>query len=460
MAETVAVILAAGQGKRMHSRLPKVLHRIAGRSLLEHVLAATREAGIEDNIIVIGHGAGEVKAVLGTEQKYAFQEQQLGTGHALAQAREAAGEANTVLVLCGDTPLIRPATLTGLLQHHRDTGAAVTILSARIADPTGYGRIIRDGQGRVKGIVEERDATPSEKAINEINTGIYCFAAAFLWPTLAQLKPDNDQGEYYLTDVVALAVDQGLRVETLVAGDAGEVLGVNDRAQLAAAGAVWRRRINAAHMQSGVTIIDPETTYIDVTVTIGRDTIIYPGTFLEGNTIIGAGCCLGPGTTIRDSQVGDGSTITYAVVLESTIGPGCQIGPFAYLRPGTILEAGVKVGDFVEIKASRVGRGSKVPHLTYLGDATVGREVNIGAGTITCNYDGRQKWPTIIEDGAFIGSNTNLVAPVRVGAGALIGAGSTITEDVPAGSLALARERQVNLPSRGKKGEERRQEKR
>lgn len=459
MAETVAVILAAGQGKRMHSRLPKVLHRVAGRSLLEHVLAATREAGIEDNIIVIGHGAGEVKAALGTEQKYAFQEQQLGTGHALAQAREAAGEAATILVLCGDTPLIRPATLTGLLQQHRDTGAAVTILSARIADPTGYGRIIRDGQGRVKGIVEERDATPAEKAINEINTGIYCFAAAFLWPALTRLKPDNDQGEYYLTDAVALAVSQGLRVETLVAGDAEEVLGVNDRAQLAAAGAVWRRRINAAHMQSGVTIIDPETTYIDVTVTIGRDTIIYPGTFLEGNTIIGAGCCLGPGTTIRDSQVGDGSTIIHAVVLESTIGPGCQIGPFAYLRPGTILEAGVKVGDFVEIKASRVGRGSKVPHLTYLGDATVGREVNIGAGTITCNYDGRQKWPTIIEDGAFIGSNTNLVAPVRVGAGALIGAGSTITEDVPAGSLALARERQVNLPSRGKKGEEKRQEK-
>ncbi|QGP92068.1 Bifunctional protein GlmU [Neomoorella glycerini] len=459
MAETVAVILAAGQGKRMHSRLPKVLHRVAGRSLLEHVLAATRQAGIEDNIIVIGHGAEEVRAALGPEQKYALQEQQLGTGHALAQARQAAGEAATVLVLCGDTPLIRPATLSGLLHHHRATGAAVTILAARIADPTGYGRIIRDGQGQVKGIVEERDATPVEKAINEINTGIYCFAAAFLWPALARLKPDNDQGEYYLTDVVAMAVSQGLRVETLVAGDAGEVLGVNDRAQLAAAGAVWRRRINTALMLDGVTIIDPEATYIDVTVTIGKDTIIYPATFLEGHTIIGAGCSLGPGTTIRDSQVGDGSTVIHAVVLESTIGPGCQVGPFAYLRPGTVLEAGVKVGDFVEIKASRIGRGSKVPHLTYLGDATVGMGVNIGAGTITCNYDGRQKWPTIIEDGAFIGSNTNLVAPVRVGAGALVGAGSTITEDVPAGALALARERQVNLPTRGKKGDEKRQEK-
>ncbi|WP_258360700.1 bifunctional UDP-N-acetylglucosamine diphosphorylase/glucosamine-1-phosphate N-acetyltransferase GlmU [Moorella sulfitireducens (nom. illeg.)] len=459
MAATVAVILAAGQGKRMHSRLPKVLHRIAGRNLLQHVLAATREAGIEDNVIVIGHGAGEVKAALGEKQKYAYQEKQLGTGHALARAREAAGEAGTILVLCGDTPLIRPATLTGLLQQHRDTGAAVTVLTARVADPTGYGRIIRDGQGQVKGIVEERDATPLEKAINEINTGIYCFAAAFLWPALARLKPDNDQGEYYLTDVVALAVDQGLRVEALVAGDAEEVMGVNDRVQLAAAGAVWRRRINTALMRDGVTIIDPETTYIDVTVTVGRDTVIYPGTFLEGNTIIGAGCCLGPGTTIRDSRVGDGSTITYAVVLESTIGPGCQVGPFAYLRPGTNLEREVKVGDFVEIKASRVGRGSKVPHLTYLGDAMVGAGVNIGAGTITCNYDGRQKWPTIIEDGAFIGSNTNLVAPVKVGAGALVGAGSTITEDVPAGALALARERQVNLPSRGKKGDEKRQEK-
>ncbi|CEP68397.1 Bifunctional UDP-N-acetylglucosamine pyrophosphorylase/glucosamine-1-phosphate N-acetyltransferase [Moorella glycerini] len=459
MAETVAVILAAGQGKRMYSRLPKVLHRVAGRSLLEHVLAATRQAGIEDNIIVIGHGAEEVRAALGPEQKYALQEQQLGTGHALAQAREAAGEATTVLVLCGDTPLIRPATLSGLLQHHQATGAAVTILSARVADPTGYGRIIRDGQGQVKGIVEERDATPAEKAINEINTGIYCFAAAFLWPALGRLKPDNDQGEYYLTDVVAMAVSQELLVQTLVARDTEEVLGVNDRAQLAAAGAVWRRRVNTALMLDGVTIIDPEATYIDVTVTIGKDTIIYPGTFLEGHTIIGAGCCLGPGTTIRDSRVGDGSTVIHAVVLGSTIGPDCQVGPFAYLRPGTVLEAGVKVGDFVEIKASRIGRGSKVPHLTYLGDATVGTGVNIGAGTITCNYDGRQKWPTIIEDGAFIGSNTNLVAPVRVGAGALVGAGSTITKDVPAGALALARERQVNLPTRGKKDDEKRQEK-
>ncbi|MEW8958339.1 MAG: bifunctional UDP-N-acetylglucosamine diphosphorylase/glucosamine-1-phosphate N-acetyltransferase GlmU [Moorella sp. (in: firmicutes)] len=451
MAAVVAVILAAGQGKRMHSRLPKVLHRIAGRSLVEHVMAAAGEAGVEENVIVIGHGAEEIKAALGAGQKYAFQERQLGTGHALAQARGAVGNANDILVLCGDTPLIRGTTLKKLLHHHFVTGATATLLTARLANPQGYGRIVRDEEGRVKAIVEERDAAPEEKAIKEINTGIYCFKADFIWPALQQLKPDNDQGEYYLTDVVALAAARGLSIEAVTVEDEEEVLGVNDRVQLAEAAAILWRRINQAHMQAGVTIVDPATTYIDVTVTIEKDTIIYPGTFLEGNTIIGAGCFLGPGTTIRDSRVGEGSTISHAVVLESVIGPGCQVGPFAYLRPGTVLEAGVKVGDFVEIKASRVGRGSKVPHLTYLGDATVGKEVNIGAGTITCNYDGSQKWPTVIEDGAFIGSNTNLVAPVKVGAGAVVGAGSTITEDVPPGALALARERQVNLPSRGKK---------
>ncbi|MBC7324289.1 MAG: bifunctional UDP-N-acetylglucosamine diphosphorylase/glucosamine-1-phosphate N-acetyltransferase GlmU [Moorella sp. (in: Bacteria)] len=459
MSDTVAVILAAGQGKRMHSRLPKVLHRIAGRSLVEHVLAATREAGISESVVVVGHGAEEVKAVLGPALTYALQEQQLGTGHALARAREAAGQAATLLVLCGDTPLIRATTLARLVEHHRATGAAVTLLTARVKDPAGYGRVVRDEYSRVRAIVEDRDASPAEKAINEINTGFYCFATSFLWPALARLQPDNSQGEYYLTDVVTMAVNADLPVEAVVSEEPGEVLGVNDRVQLAEARAVLQRRINTALMLGGVTIVDPQATYIDATVSVGVDTIIYPGTFLEGYTIIGAGCQVGPGTTIRDSQVGDGSTLLHAVILESTIGPGCQVGPFAYLRPGTILEAGVKVGDFVEIKACRIGGGSKVPHLTYLGDTTVGREVNIGAGTITCNYDGRRKWPTVIEDGAFIGSNTNLVAPVKVGAGALVGAGSTITRDVPAGALALARQRQINLPARGKKVDEERQEK-
>ncbi|BCV20022.1 bifunctional UDP-N-acetylglucosamine diphosphorylase/glucosamine-1-phosphate N-acetyltransferase GlmU [Moorella sp. Hama-1] len=449
--EAIAVILAAGQGKRMHSRRPKVLHRIAGRYLVEHVLAAAREAGIDKQVIVIGHGAEEVREALGPGYTYVLQEQQLGTGHALARARKAANTAATVLVLCGDTPLLRPETLARLLKEHRDRQAAVTVLTAVLDDPTGYGRIIRDGQGRVTGIVEERDASPMERTIREINTGTYCFAAAYLWPFLEQLKPDNDQAEYYLTDVVALACRESLPVLAVATDDPEETLGVNDRAQLAAAGAVLQRRINNRLMLAGVTIIDPIATYIDATVQVGQDTIIYPGTFLEGHTIIAAGCTLGPGTTLRDCQVGEGSQIIHTVALESQIGAGCQVGPFTYLRPGTILEDRTKVGDFVELKATRIGTGSKVPHLTYLGDTTVGTGVNIGAGTITCNYDGQKKWPTVIEDGAFIGSNSNLVAPVRVGAGALVGAGSTITEDVPAGSLALARGRQVNLVGRGQK---------
>ncbi|MGI9860990.1 bifunctional UDP-N-acetylglucosamine diphosphorylase/glucosamine-1-phosphate N-acetyltransferase GlmU [Moorella naiadis] len=456
---TVAVLLAAGQGKRMHSRRPKVLHRIAGRYLVEHVLAAAREAGIDKQVIVIGHGAAEVREALGPGYTYVLQEQQLGTGHALARAREAADTAATVLVLCGDTPLLRPETLARLLKEHQDRQAAVTILTAVLDDPTGYGRIIRDGQGRVTGIVEERDASSRERAIREVNTGTYCFAAAYLWPFLEQLKPDNDQAEYYLTDVVALACQENLPVLAVATGDPEETLGVNDRAQLATAGAVLQRRINRNLMLAGVTIIDPVATYIDATVQVGRDTIIYPGTFLEGHTIIAVGCILGPGTTLRDCQVGEGSEIIHTVALESQIGAGCRVGPFAYLRPGTILEDRTKVGDFVELKATRIGTGSKVPHLAYLGDTTVGTGVNIGAGTITCNYDGQKKWPTVIEDGAFIGSNSNLVAPVRVGAGALVGAGSTITEDVPAGSLALARGRQINLTGRGKKSAAGRQEK-
>jgi len=451
MLEATAVILAAGQGKRMRSEIPKVLHRLAGRTLVEHVLTATREAGIEKNIIVIGHGAEAVRNTLGEDYKYVLQEPQLGTGHALAQAREAAGKTATVVVLCGDVPLIRPATLTRLLQHHYQARAVVTVLTSEVNDPTGYGRILRGEHGRVKGIIEERDAVPQEKLIQEINTGTYCFSASFLWPALARLRPDNDQGEYYLTDVVALACQQGLAVQALATDDPEETLGVNDQVQLARARTILRQRINKRLMLAGVTIIDPENTYIDATVSIGPDTIIYPGTLLEGQTTIAANCRIGPGTIIRDSRVGPGSNVMHTVAMESSLGPSCQVGPFAYLRPGTVLEDDVKVGDFVEIKASHIGPGSKVPHLTYLGDTTVGAGVNIGAGTITCNYDGQKKWKTIIEDGAFIGSNANLVAPVKVGSRSMVGAGSTITEDVPAGTLALARERQINLPLRGKK---------
>ncbi|MDK2820646.1 MAG: bifunctional UDP-N-acetylglucosamine pyrophosphorylase / glucosamine-phosphate N-acetyltransferase [Clostridia bacterium] len=445
MPEVAAVILAAGKGKRMHSDIPKVLHQVAGKPMVKHVLEAAEAAGINKNIIVVGHEAQLVVDTLGRQNIYVLQEQQLGTGHALAQAREKASSVATVLVLCGDTPLIKSQTLEKLLQHHQKKEAAVTILTSRVDNPTGYGRIIRDVEGKIKGIVEERDASEEQKLINEINTGIYCFDTSYLWTFLEQLKPDNDQGEYYLTDVVAMCCQHNLITESVVTNEPEEVLGVNNRAQLAIAGQILRERINNKLMLSGVTIIDPETTYIDSTVIIGSDTVIYPNTFIEGNTTISSHCQLGPGTTIRDSKVDTGCKIINSVVLESEIGSDCEIGPFAYLRPGTVLQKEVKVGDFVEIKASIVGTGSKIPHLSYIGDADIGKKVNIGAGTITCNYDGNKKWPTQIGDGAFIGSNANLVAPVKVGGGALVGAGSTITKDVPSNSLAIAREKQKNL---------------
>ncbi|SMB89451.1 UDP-N-acetylglucosamine pyrophosphorylase [Thermanaeromonas toyohensis ToBE] len=450
MEGVVAVILAAGEGKRMRSDLPKVLHRVAGRTLVEHVLAAVEGAGIHEIVLVIGHGGELVRSYLGPRYKYAWQERQLGTGHALAQAQELVRGASTLLVLCGDTPLLRSSTLAALVAAHREEGAAATLLVACVEDPTGYGRVLRDSHGLVQKVVEERDATPDIKAIKEINSGTYCFTASLVWPALEEIKPLNAQGEYYLTDIIELFCRRNEKVQAIKCADPEEILGVNDRVELARAAQVLRRRINEELMLKGVTIVDPATTFIDAGVEVGRDTVILPFTFLEGRTSIGSRCIIGPQTTVKDSSIGEETSISYSVIWESVVGSRCQIGPFAYLRPGTILADRVKVGDFVEIKASRVGEDSKVPHLTYLGDAEVGKNVNIGAGTITCNYDGHQKWPTIIGDGAFIGSNTNLVAPVEVGEKALIGAGSTITKNVPAGALALARARQVNLPDRGR----------
>jgi len=446
----VAVVLAAGEGKRMRSDVPKVLHRVAGKALIEHVLVAVEDAGIRDIIVVIGHGGEMVQSYLGPRYKYAWQERQLGTGHALAQARELAEGASTLLVLCGDTPLLRPSTLASLVRKHQEEKAAASILVASLEDPTGYGRVVRDPSGRVKRIVEERDAAPEVKAIKEINSGTYCFNASLVWPALEKIKPLNAQGEYYLTDIIELFCLRGEKVLAVECPDAEEILGVNDRVDLARAAQVLRRRINEELMRKGVTIVDPAATFIDAEVEVGRDTILLPFTFLEGKTTIGCRCTVGPQTTIKDSSIGEETSVSYSVVWGSVVGSCCQIGPFAYLRPGTVLADRVKVGDFVEIKASRVGEGSKVPHLTYLGDAEVGKNVNIGAGTITCNYDGHQKWTTVIGDGAFIGSNTNLVAPVEVGEKALVGAGSTITKDVPPGALALARAEQVNIPEKGR----------
>ena len=447
MAGVIAVMLAAGKGTRMCSKLPKVLHQVAGKHMAWHVLTAATCAGVEQTIVVVGHQAELVRAALGPDCLYVHQENQLGTGHAVLQARTLIpAEADTVLVLCGDTPLLRPETISRLISVHREKQAAATVLTAVLPDPGGYGRVIRGTDSTVSKIVEAKDATPEELAVKEINTGTYCFQKEFLLTALQEITPVNAQGEYYLTDVIAFADQRGLKVTGLIAEDYQEVMGINNRVDLALAARLLRERINRALMEAGVSLLDPASTFIDAGVTIGMDTVVYPFTIIEGTTVIGSDCTLGPGATIRDAHIAGGVSVFASVVLESRIGDGCTIGPYAHLRPGTILEAGVKAGNFVELKKSTIGAGSKVSHLTYLGDATLGSQVNVGAGTITCNYDGVHKWPTVIGDKAFIGSNTNLVAPVEVGSEAVIGAGSTITKDVPPGTLGLARNRQTNIP--------------
>jgi bifunctional UDP-N-acetylglucosamine pyrophosphorylase/glucosamine-1-phosphate N-acetyltransferase len=440
------VILAAGKGKRMKSRLPKVLHRVCGRPMIWHVLSAVRALRPDRILVVLGHGGDEVRRAVGEDAEVVFQEEQLGTAHALLQAEgRLRGFPGEILVLCGDTPLIRSTTLADLVARHRSRGAAATLATARLEDPTGYGRVLRGPAGEVRGIREEKDATGSERGIREVNAGIYCFSTGELFELLAGLTPDNQQGEFYLTDVVARMVERGLVVADYALEDPEEILGVNDRRQLALVEDIMRRRILERLMLEGVTVVDPGATYVDAGVRVGHDTVLYPFTFLEGETEIGAECHIGPGARLVDSRVGDRVTVQYSVVLESVVEEASQVGPFAHLRPGTHVGRRVRVGNFVEVKKSRLGEGSKVPHLSYIGDATVGGGVNVGAGTITCNFDGRHKWPTVIGEGAFIGSNVSLVAPVEVGPGATVAAGSTITRDVPAGALGLARSRQTNV---------------
>lgn len=445
MAEFVAVILAAGKGTRMKSALPKVLHRVGGRPMLGHVLAVAAQAGAARSVTVIGFGADAVREEIGPASEFVVQAEQLGTGHAVMQAREAlAGYDGTVMVLCGDTPLLTADLLSRLYAAHREAGAKATVLTARMADPAGYGRVIRDG-GRVVRIVEQKDANPAELAVDEINTGIYCFESRPLLAALDGLTCDNKQGEYYLTDVIGIFVAQGAKVWALTAGDERETLGINSRRQLAEAEKILRRRKLDELMDAGVTIMDPDSTFIDAGVSIAADTVIYPFTWLEGATSIGRGCAVGPNTRLTDTELGDNVTIHFSYAHECAIGSGANVGPYVHLRPDTVLDEGVKVGNFVEIKNSKVGRGSKVPHLSYIGDTDMGGGVNIGSGTITVNYDGKKKYRTVIEDNAFIGCNTNLVAPVTVGRGAYIGAGSTITKDVPPDALGVARARQTNI---------------
>ncbi|HEY5673221.1 MAG TPA: bifunctional UDP-N-acetylglucosamine diphosphorylase/glucosamine-1-phosphate N-acetyltransferase GlmU [Malonomonas sp.] len=439
-----AVILAAGQGTRMKSDLPKVLHPVAGKPMLSHVVQTARALNALPIIPVVGHGADLVRNALDSDQLVFVQQvEQLGTGHAL-QCAEAAlkGFTGDLLLLCGDVPLLRDTTLKELLAHHRQSLACVSILTTQMADPTGYGRIIRGANG-VERIVEEKDASSSERQVNEINTGIYLFQAPQVFDFLQQLDNQNAQGEYYLTDVVAVACQAGERVEALLIDDAEEAMGINDRVQLAQAGILMRQRINETHLRAGVTLIDPSATYIDPDVTIGPDTLVHPGVHLRGKTTIGSGCEIEPGVIVTDCSIGDRVHLKSGCVLsESSIGDACAIGPLAHLRPGTVLAGNNKIGNFVETKKAVFGEKSQASHLTYIGDATLGKNVNIGCGTITCNYDGYNKYQTTIEDDVFVGSDTQLVAPVTIGRGSLIAAGSTITKDVPADALAISRAEQ------------------
>ena len=446
MQETVAVILAAGKGTRMKSALPKVLHAVGGKSMLRHVMTAAEQAGAKRMLVVVGFGGDKVQAEIGAAAEFVLQAEQLGTGHAMMQVQPVlAGFSGTILLLCGDTPLLTGQALLDLVAAHQQSGAAATVLTAMPADATGYGRILRDESGQVLGIVEQKDATAEQKQIGEINTGIYCFEAAPLFAALAGLTCNNAQKEYYLTDVLAILAQAGQQVGAVEVADFQETLGINSRLQLAEAEKILRQRKLVELMDSGVTVMDPASTFVDASVSVGEDTVLYPFTWLEGETTIGRDCRIGPNSRISDSQLGDAVTLHFSYAHECKIAGGVSVGPYVHLRPDTELAAGVKVGNFVEIKNSRVGAGSKLPHLSYIGDADIGSGVNIGCGTITVNYDGKKKHRTVVGDTAFVGCNSNLVAPVSVGSGAYIAAGSTITKDVPDGALGVGRARQSNI---------------
>lgn len=448
MSNVFAVILAAGQGTRMKSKLYKVLHPVCGKPMVQHVVDHIQTLDVNRIVTVVGHGAEQVQQQLGDKSEYVLQAEQLGTAHAVQQAEAILGnEEGTTLVVCGDTPLIRPETMQALFEHHQAKNAKATILTAIAENPTGYGRILRGNNGQVEQIVEQKDASAEQQLVREINTGTYCFDNKLLFETLKLVKNDNAQGEYYLPDVIEILQKQGDIVEAYVTDNFEETLGVNDRVALSQAETLMRTRINEKHMRNGVTIIHPETTHISADAVIGRDTVIQPGSMIEGTTVIGEDCIIGPNTQIIDSRVGDRTTIHSSVVRESAIAEDTAIGPFAHIRPLSDIGSHVKIGNFVEVKKSKLDHGSKVSHLSYIGDAEIGSNVNIGCGSITVNYDGKNKFKTIIEDDVFVGCNTNLVAPVKVGKGSFIAAGSTITKEVPEDALAIARARQENKPN-------------
>ncbi|ENQ3080780.1 bifunctional UDP-N-acetylglucosamine diphosphorylase/glucosamine-1-phosphate N-acetyltransferase GlmU [Bacillus multifaciens] len=445
MSKRFAVILAAGKGTRMKSSLYKVLHSVCGKPMVQHVVDQVSQLEVQKLVTVVGHGAEKVQDQLGSASEFALQTEQLGTAHAVMQAADALGnEEGTTLVICGDTPLITAETMEALLKQHEESGAKATVLTAYIEEPAGYGRIVRNENGHVEKIVEHKDANEVERAIKEINTGTYCFDNKALFTSLSKVSNENVQGEYYLPDVIEILKNEGHIVSAYQTEQFDETLGVNDRVALSQAEDIMKKRINHQHMVNGVTIIDPNNTYISVDAKIGNDTVIYPGTMIEGYTVIGSNCEVGPHTVIRDSEVGDNTTIRQSTVHDSKIGIDVAIGPFAHIRPQSVIGNEVRVGNFVEIKKTVFGNRSKASHLSYIGDAEVGEDVNLGCGSITVNYDGKNKFKTVIGDGVFIGCNSNLVAPVTVEDGAYVAAGSTITEDVPAKALSIARARQTN----------------
>lgn len=444
MSVVKAIILAAGAGTRMKSNQPKVIHKVLDKTMLDYVIDAAKEAGAEEICIVVGHGKEEVIASVKEPVSFVTQEQQLGTGHAVMQAIDFIGDEGKVFVLFGDTPLITGASLSKLSEYHEMNQHKVTVLSAAIQQPDGYGRIVRDQDGSFVYSIEHKDANTEERKIKEINSGMYVYDAAILKESLGELSNDNAAGEYYLPDTLISIMKKGYKVEAMMIHDYEEILGVNSKVQLYEATNIMKHRINYAHMEAGVCLMDAGNTYIGKDVVIGKDVTILPGCLLEGKTTIGDRAKIGPNTRIYNSIIGEGSSIEQSTILESRIGEESSVGPYAYIRPGSQIGDHVKIGDFVEIKNSTIGNGTKVSHLTYVGDADVGVGVNFGCGTVTVNYDGKKKYRTTIKDHAFIGCNTNLVSPVTVGENAYTAAGSTITKDVPENSLAIARVRQEN----------------
>lgn len=439
-----SVILAAGMGTRMKSAMPKVLHKVCGKALCKWVIDASKAAGADNVVTIIGHKADMVRPQIENDTEIAIQREQKGTGHAVMQAVEFIKKAeDCVVILNGDTPLVKAETIKKAISYHKESKNQATVITAILDDAAGYGRIVRNSDGNVVKIVEQKDASEEEKKINEVNSGMYVFDSEDLVYALGEIKPNNAQGEYYLTDTLEILLSKGKKIGAYAIEDNDEIRGINNRIQLSEAEDIMRARINRRHMMEGVTFINPMSTYIEADVVIGADTIIGANAELKGKTVIGENCEISGGSRIENSAIGNGTAVMSSVVLDSTIGDNTKVGPFAYVRPNCNVGANVKVGDFVEIKNSNINDDTKISHLTYIGDSDVGKNVNFGCGTVTCNYDGKKKFRSVIGDNVFVGCNTNIVSPVHVGDRSYIAAGSTITDDIPDGSLSIARARQT-----------------